>query len=159
MDDLTIARAVHVLSIVLWIGGVGMVTTAVLPAARRLPDPTDGMAMFHRIEAAFSPQARLWVLLAGASGLYMLMRIDDWNRFTLLAYWWMYAMIAVWLVFAIMLFIVEPLLTHRQIANHRQAASERSLRMIAQLHWILLVASLVTILGAVAGSHGMFVFD
>jgi uncharacterized membrane protein len=28
MDDVTIARALHVLSVILWIGGVGFVTTA-----------------------------------------------------------------------------------------------------------------------------------
>jgi uncharacterized membrane protein len=31
MDDVTIARALHVLSVVLWIGGVGFVTTVLLP--------------------------------------------------------------------------------------------------------------------------------
>lgn len=31
MDDVTIALAIHVLAIVLWIGGVAMVTTILLP--------------------------------------------------------------------------------------------------------------------------------
>jgi hypothetical protein len=36
MNDVTVARALHVLSIVLWIGGVGFVTTVLLPGVRRL---------------------------------------------------------------------------------------------------------------------------
>ena len=40
MDDVTIARALHVLAVVLWIGGVGLVTTVLLPLLRRLPDLT-----------------------------------------------------------------------------------------------------------------------
>ena len=36
MDDVAVARALHVLSIVLWIGGVGFVTTVLLPGVRRL---------------------------------------------------------------------------------------------------------------------------
>ena len=32
MDELTVARALHVLGVVLWIGGVGFVTTVLLPA-------------------------------------------------------------------------------------------------------------------------------
>ena len=36
MDQLAIARALHVLAVVLWIGGVGFVTTVLLPAVRRL---------------------------------------------------------------------------------------------------------------------------
>lgn len=32
MDDVVIARALHVLAVVIWIGGVSMATTVVLPA-------------------------------------------------------------------------------------------------------------------------------
>jgi hypothetical protein len=35
MYDVTIARALHVVSVVIWIGGVGFVTTVLLPAVRR----------------------------------------------------------------------------------------------------------------------------
>ena len=35
MDDVTLARAIHVLAVVLWIGGVALVTTVLLPAVRR----------------------------------------------------------------------------------------------------------------------------
>ena len=35
MDDFILARAVHVLSVLLWIGGVAFVTTVLLPAVRR----------------------------------------------------------------------------------------------------------------------------
>jgi uncharacterized membrane protein len=35
MDDVVIAWALHVLAVVIWIGGVGMVTMVVLPAIRR----------------------------------------------------------------------------------------------------------------------------
>jgi uncharacterized membrane protein len=36
MDDFALARALHVLALVHWIGGVAMVTTIVLPRARVL---------------------------------------------------------------------------------------------------------------------------
>ena len=35
MDDVIIARALHVLFVVIWIGGVSMATTVALPAVRR----------------------------------------------------------------------------------------------------------------------------
>jgi hypothetical protein len=35
MDDIAIARAIHVFAVVVWIGGVAMVTTVVLPIVRR----------------------------------------------------------------------------------------------------------------------------
>lgn len=36
MDDLTIARAFHVLVVALWIGGMAFVTTVLLPALREI---------------------------------------------------------------------------------------------------------------------------
>jgi uncharacterized membrane protein len=36
MHDIAVPRAFHVASVVLWIGGVGFVTTVLLPAVRRL---------------------------------------------------------------------------------------------------------------------------
>jgi uncharacterized membrane protein len=34
MDDVNIARALHIAAVVIWIGGVAMATTVVLPAVR-----------------------------------------------------------------------------------------------------------------------------
>lgn len=67
MDDINIARVIHVLSILSWIGGVAFVTLVVMPSIRGSTAPDDRLAVFRRIEARFAPQARIWVLLAGAA--------------------------------------------------------------------------------------------
>ncbi|MFD2442297.1 hypothetical protein ACFSS8_23395 [Paracoccus kondratievae] len=36
MDDLALARILHVVAVLMWIGGVGFVTLVVIPALRRL---------------------------------------------------------------------------------------------------------------------------
>jgi uncharacterized membrane protein len=159
MDDVTIARSLHVLAVVLWIGGVGFVTTVLLPALCRLPDPAQRTAMFWFVELHFSAQARLSVILVGLSGLYMLIRLDAWNRFTSLTYWWMHAMVLTWLVFATMLFVLEPLVLNRRFAERAKDNPDATLRTIQRFHVILLALSVLTILGAVAGSHGLLLFD
>lgn len=156
MNDVTLARALHVLAIVLWIGGVAMATTVLLPALRRLPDPGQRIAMFRDIENRFGPQARLSILVAGLSGLYMLVRLDLWDRFTSLHYWWMHAMVLVWLIFAIMLFVIEPFILHRHFAARAKINPDAAFRTLHSLHIVLLVLALVTILGAMMGSHGLF---
>ena len=156
MNDVTLARALHVLAIVLWIGGVGMATTVLLPALRRLPDPVQRIAMFQAIESRFGPQARLSILLAGLSGLYMLVRMDIWDRFTSPLNWWMHAMVVVWLTFALMLFVIEPFVLHRHFAARARIAPDAAFRTLHRLHVVLLVLALVTILGAMTGSHGLF---
>ena len=159
MNDVAIARALHVLAVVLWIGGAGLVTTVLLPALGRLPDPTQRIRVFEDVEGRFGTQARLTVLLAGLSGLYMLVRMDAWYRFASLSYWWMHAMVLVWLVFATMLFVLEPCVLRRRFAARARTDPEATLRALHRFHVALLVLSLVTILGTVAGSHGLLLFD
>ena len=150
MDE-AIARAIHVIAVLLWIGGVAFVTTIVLPVIRRNREPADRMALFRAIEQRFAPQARVTTLLAGLSGLYMLFRLDLWDRFLTPSFWWMHAMVIVWLLFSAMLFVAEPLGLHRRDTGEPATRLAR----IERLHWVLLALSLITLFGAVAGSHGL----
>jgi uncharacterized membrane protein len=149
-----VARVLHVLGVVFWIGGVALVTTVLLPAARRLDSAHEGIDLFGRIESGFSRQVRWAVLVVGLSGLYLVHVLDAWSRFRQPAYWWMHAMVLVWLVFTVMLFVLEPLWLHRWFHAAANADPERTFGQMQRLHWVLLTISLLTIAGAVAGSHG-----
>ncbi|MDF0490087.1 hypothetical protein PX554_18285 [Sphingomonas sp. H39-1-10] len=153
MDDVIVARALHVLAILLWIGGVGFVTCVVMPSIRHDHDPDCRLAAFHRIEGRFAGQARLWVLLAGTSGLWMVYRFEMWGRFADPHFWWMHAMVGVWAIFALMLFIVEPLFLHDRM--RRSASPAADFMRMERMHRLLLALSLIALLGAVAGSHGL----
>lgn len=154
MDDFTIARILHVVAVVMWIGGVGFVTLVVIPAIRALHPPAERLAAFHRFEGRFAAQARLWVALAGLSGFWMVWRGQMWDRFQDAQFWWMHAMLMVWLIFAAMLFVIEPLFLHRRMASSAQPA--RDFARLGRMHWLLILGSLVAVVGAVGGSHGLF---
>ncbi|HET8610079.1 MAG TPA: hypothetical protein VFM11_10085 [Burkholderiales bacterium] len=157
MTELAVARVLHVIAVVLWIGGVGMVTLTLLPAARHIRTPEERLKFFARVEKAFAPQARIWMLVAGLSGLYMVYALDAWGRFGRIQYWWMDAMVAVWLFFAAMLFVIEPL-NSRRAARRPPPDADRMFARLQRLHWIVLTVSLITVAGAVAGSHGYLLF-
>jgi uncharacterized membrane protein len=70
-DPAIIARAAHVFGVVLWIGGVGFVTTVLLPSVRRLKTPPERVQFFEAIEGRFAWQARITTLIVGASGFYL----------------------------------------------------------------------------------------
>ncbi len=158
MDDLVLARVLHVLGVVIWIGGVSMATTVALPAIRRGLLGPDRLAAFQAFEGRFAWQARAAVLLVGASGLYMVQRLDLWTRFADVRFWWMHAMVCVWSLFFLLLFVVEPLILHRLFPAWVERDPERAFRVLHGAHVVLLVLSLVTIFGAVAGSHGWLLF-
>ena len=155
MTDFAVARALHVLAVVLWIGGVGMVTTVLLPSIRRTYPVRDRFKVFHRLEQRFAGQARFTTALAGASGFYMVWRLDAWSRFEGAEFWWMHAMVLTWLLFTMMLFVIEPLFLERALHRRASVAPEATFRLVEWLHRILLTLSLVTVVGAVAGSQGV----
>ena len=159
MDDVTLARALHVLLVVLWIGGVAFVTTVFLPAVRDFQAPAERVVFFETAERRFGKQARVTTALTGLSGLYMVVRLDLWDRFLSVGYWWMHAMVAVWLLFTLMLFVAEPLFLDRWLLARAKARPEATFRFIERLHWILLALSLITLIGAVFGSHGVLIVE
>jgi uncharacterized membrane protein len=157
MEAWGIARALHVLGVVLWIGGVAMVTTVLIPAVRRVPDG-DAMELFERLENRFARQSRWTTALVGATGFYLVQSLDLWHRFAELRYWWMSGMVLVWAIFTLMLFVLEPLVLHRWLHTRARRDQSGTLRLISRTHWFLLVLSLATVAGAVAGSHGVLLF-
>jgi uncharacterized membrane protein len=152
-DDFTLARIVHVASVVGWIGGVWFVTFVVMPAIIRSEPPASRLSAFHLIEQGFAKQAKAWVLLAGLTGFWMTWRADLWARFSEPAFWWMHAMLILWTLFALMLFVVEPLFLHRRMAE--STTPEVDFRMMVTVHRVLSAVALITVLGAMAGAHGM----
>ena len=155
MDWGILARAVHVLAIVVWIGGVWMVTTLLLPAMRQRP-PQQWFGEFEAIEQRFAPQARIALHIVLLSGLYMIGEYDLWDRFARPGFWWMHLMVAVWALYALMLFVVEPLVLRRVLHRRVVAAPASTLSLMIWFHRVVLVLALAAILGAVCGAHGLF---
>jgi uncharacterized membrane protein len=150
-----VARAIHVVAVVVWIGSVWMVTTIVLPGMRKKP-AEDWVREFDAIEYRLAPQARVAALLVLLSGFYMLYRYDLWDRFAQAQYWWMHLMVGVWLLFAALLFFIEPFLFRHVVHRRVGSTPERTLELLLNLHRGLLALSLLAIVAAVAGSHGLF---
>lgn len=154
MDDMAIARILHVAAVLFWIGGVGFVTLVIMPAIRHSAAQGDRLASFHQIERHFAPQARIWVLLAGISGFWMVWRGQMWSRFQEPGFWWMHAMLLVWLIFMLILFVIEPVL--KRVRGGQPQISGRGFRVILVAHRILLTLAVIALIGAVGGSHGLF---
>jgi uncharacterized membrane protein len=155
MDDVVIARALHILGVVIWVGGVAMVTMVVLPAVRRGDVGPSRVQVFEAIERRFAWYARIATVIVALTGFYMTDRLDLWDRFRSAEFWWMHAMVCLWLLFTLVLFVAEPLFLHRWFHVRASAVPDAAFALLQRAHWLLLVLSLITILGAVAGSQGV----
>lgn len=153
-DQFVLARIVHILAVVMWIGGVAFVTTVLIPSLKDLESGQDRMQLFERLEGRFAFQAKLTTLLTGLSGLWMLDYLDAWSRYLEPQFWWLHLMTFIWFIFSLVLFVLEPLFLH---ALFHKMATENSIRAFSRLHRmhiILLTLSLIAIAAAMAGAHG-----
>ena len=154
MNEFVLARVIHVLCVILWIGGLAMVTTILLPVTMSVPSEEKRTEFFKRFKKRFAAQARYTTLFTGLSGFYMVYILDAWSRFTEFRYWWMHSMVIIWLLFMFMLYVMEPRILHSKIKKQTQQNSNTVFLAMKRTHWILLLLSLITVIGATAGSHG-----
>jgi uncharacterized membrane protein len=153
-DAFLLARVLHVLGVVVWIGGVAFVTTVLLPALRSLDRAEERLALFERLEGRFALQARVTTLVTGLSGFYMLQFLHAWPRYADPHYAWIHLMTVVWAIFTLVLFVLEPLFLHRWFHELARRDDVRAFRLVQRLHVVLLTISLVAVAGGVAGAHG-----
>lgn len=147
-----LAIAVHVLGVLWWLGGLAFVTLVFLPALRN--DYTgDPHILLKTIENRFAPQARIALILVGLSGGYLLAVTGYWHLLLRQSFWWLDAMIAYWLLFVLMLFVLEPsgLMQHLVFDERRP---ENSWRRFHVVHMILLALGVIVVAAVMIGSHG-----
>lgn len=158
MEYITLARVLHILGVVVWIGGVSMVTTVLIPAVKRMKTKEEQIDTFERIEGKFAIQAKIATVITGVSGFYMLHYMHAWDRYLDLRFWWIHAMTLVWLIFTVILFILEPFVLHKLFRKYAEKNPGKTFQIMHTAHWVLLILSIITIIGAMAGSHGLYFF-
>ena len=137
IDDIELARALHVLFVVHWIGGVAFVTLVALPLARSKAEAKAGWMLFEAIENRFAAQVRWSIPLAGLTGLWMTWRLGLWGLFADPSFWWLDAMAFVWTLFMLIVFVVEPL-AHRRLSALAAHDPAGALRRLFRAHLVLL---------------------
>jgi uncharacterized membrane protein len=149
-----LALILHVIAVVHWIGGVALVTTVLIPAIRRMAAPDARIALFETIENRFAAQARVSTLVVAATGVYMLNGLHAWPVMLSRQGWWLDAMVGLWALYSLMLFVIEPLFLHDWFIARARINPDSAFRTAELLHRVLLVISLLTVAAAVAGANG-----
>jgi hypothetical protein len=78
----------------------------------------------------------------------------EWHRLFEPSHWWLQLMTGVWLLFALMLFLLEPLLLHDMFRRFALVNPKRAYEIALRLHAVALIASVVAIGAGVMGAHG-----
>lgn len=154
-DQFVLARVVHIVAIVLWIGGVAFVTTVLIPSLRTLDNDENRLQLFERLEGRFALQAKVSTVFTGLSGLWMLDYLNAWTRYLDPQFWWLHLMTAIWFIFTLVLFVLEPLFLHKLFHRLAEQDSAAAFQKIQIMHIILLSLSLLAVAAAMAGAHGI----
>jgi uncharacterized membrane protein len=153
-DQFVLARALHIVAVVMWIGGVAFVTTILIPSLRTLESDGNRIQLFERLEGRFAFQAKITTLLTGLSGLWMLDYLNAWSRYLDPQFWWLHLMTAIWFIFTLVLFVLEPLFLHKLFHRLAEQDNDAAFKKLQIMHRILLSLSLLAVAAAVAGAHG-----
>jgi uncharacterized membrane protein len=144
-----VARALHVLGVLWWIGGVVTVTATFVPTLLRSRlTAAERSETFRQIRRRFAWQARVAVIVVGASGAYLLTYLDGFARLASPLGRPIDLMIATWSVFFLILFVLEPLGAGQKLGLTRRP------RVFMVSHVVLSALALVTVACAVVGAHG-----
>ena len=133
------ALIIHVLSVVIWIGGVAFVTMIVFPMIQRTESSLEQVMMFQGVEHRFAKIAKVMVILAGLSGFYLL------NEKGLSFGVWV--MIIVWTFYASLLFGLEKIIFKKIFSNPsgEQADTSKFFTILQAFHWVVLGLSFFAI--------------
>ncbi len=156
----TLMHIVHVLGVILWIGGLAFITILVIPATIKNPNALEKVLQFQRIEHKFAPIARVYNLIVLISGFYMFFSLGLEEVIFTSSGMPLLFMTVVGIFWFIMLFGLEPLIIKKVLDRMAKKPEEMNIDSIFavmnKLHWVLLTISLLASGAGVIVAHGYF---
>ncbi|MBI5642146.1 MAG: hypothetical protein HY954_01575 [Deltaproteobacteria bacterium] len=149
---------VHLLTVILWIGGLAFVTMIVLPMAIKTPDALQKVLMFQRIEHRFASIARAYNLITGISG-FIMMFMMGWHKLLFTrAGIPLTVMTMVWVFWFVMLFGLEPIIIKKMLENMAKSGAQMDIdgvfKKLNRMHWFMVAISLAAAAAGALVAHG-----
>ncbi len=144
----SIVIVLHVVAVVLWIGGVGFVTMVLFPALQVMEDSMEKVKFFLRFEKRFSIFAKIYIVLVGITGVFLFINRGGFGGLTTGEVNLLGFKVFIWLLFAILLFGAERRLMKVLISS--QTAPDVAFRRLSLFHWVMLILTLIAIAFGVA---------
>lgn len=145
--------AIHVLSIVLWIGGVAFVTMIVFPMIMRMENSLEKVLFFQGVEHRFAKIAKTSVAIAGITGIWLLYITGEWR----ILFTWTgigpTLMLIVWTLYVLIL-LFEARLFKAIFRGEAQHDTSKIFFRLTVFHWFILVISLLAVAVGVWAAHG-----
>ena len=137
----------HVLSVVIWIGGVAFVTAIVFPVLGRMEDSIAKVSFFIGFEKRFQLLAKILVIIVGATVILLFLQRGAFASLTgdataLLGYKFF-----IWLFYLVLLFGAEKRLMATLVSP--KMTLEKAFKRMSVFHWVVLILSLIAIVSGI----------
>jgi len=150
---LKLSAALHVIGVVLWIGGVAFVTLVLLPLIHAMEDPLQKALVFQGAEHRFARIVRGVLAVVAVTGLFNLHAKGLYSLMATPAGWWLDLMIGVLVAYALLIFGLEKALFKRIFKDAAKMDPGRVFRRMIVFHWVVLALSLLAVAGGVWGTY------
>lgn len=145
--------AVHVIGVVLWIGGVAFVTMVVFPMILRMENSLEKVLFFQGVEHRFAKIAKTSVVIVGVTGGILLHMTGEWNILFKASGIGPTLMAIVWLLYVLVL-MFEGRLFKAIFKGEAQQDTAKVFYRLSAFHWVILGLSLIAVAVGVWAGHG-----
>ena len=149
----SLLTAVHVIGVVVWIGGVAFVTMIVFPMLTRMEDSFEKVLFFQGIELRFARIAKSSVAVVGLTGGWLLYITGEWRTLLSMVGIGPTLMILVWSLYLFVL-LFEGRIFKMIFGDRSQQDTGKIFSLLSRFHWVVLGLSLLTVGVGVWAGHG-----
>jgi uncharacterized membrane protein len=150
---LTILLIIHVICVIVWIGGVAFVTTVIFPMMYRTEGSLEKALLFQGVEHRFAGIVKWLIGIVGITGFWLLFAKYGLAILAQPKAAGLVIMIFAWALYTTIL-LLERKIFGRIFADPEKIDMNKALRMINVMHWFLLAISFSAVAGGVWFGHG-----
>lgn len=137
----------HILSVVIWIGGVAFVTSIVFPILTRMEDSMAKVSFFMGFEKRFQLLAKILVVIVGLTGIILFLQRGGFSSLNLEETLLLSYKFFIWLFYFILLFGAEKRLMSTLVSPNTPV--EEAFKRLSLFHWVVLILSLIAIVSGI----------
>lgn len=138
---------IHVLSMVMWIGGVTFVTMIIFPVLSRMEDSMAKVSFFIGFEKRFQLLAKILIIIVGLTGLLLFLQRGGFGGLTSEESFLLGYKFFIWLFYLVLLFGAEKRLMATLISPN--TTPEKAFKKLSIFHWIVMILSLIAIMAGI----------
>ncbi len=150
---LTILLIIHVICVIVWIGGVTFVTTVIFPMMYLTEGSLEKALMFQRVEHRFAGMVKWLIGIVGVTGFWLLYAKYGFGILAQAHGIGVIIMIFAWAFYTTVL-LLERKIFGRIFADPEKIDMDQALKLINIMHWFLLTISYAAVAGGVWFGHG-----